>query len=183
MDINSSIWIAVKEGNIKGIGKWVKYGANIDEVGGNMGCTPLYVAVRYEQREAMQLLIREGANVNACNENGDTPLLLSVSMGSEYFTDFLLSAGASVHTCASNGNTVLQIAITKRHESVASMLLRYGASLNAADMDALSKFNRSDTDGAMCGTDRVIHIELLNDMTGRKLRGFRKSPRPHNGTP
>jgi hypothetical protein len=34
------------------------------------------------------------------------------------------------------------------------------------------------TEDVMCGTDRVGHRELLNDVTGRKLRVFRKSPRP-----
>lgn len=52
----------------------LKYKANIDIPGGRDGSTPLHTAVRLKYEEVVRFLIRNRANVNARDHNGNIPL-------------------------------------------------------------------------------------------------------------
>ena len=59
------------------------------------GMTALHWAVRADDLETVQLLIRAGANVKAANRYGMTPLSLAATNGNAAITDVLLKAGAN----------------------------------------------------------------------------------------
>ena len=62
------------------------------------GTTALHWAVLWNDDEAVNLLLRAGANVKAANRYGATPLSEAVSAGSAAMIEALLKAGADPKT-------------------------------------------------------------------------------------
>jgi ankyrin repeat protein len=61
-----------------------------------MGYTGLHLAVRSNNSNMVQFLIKAGANVNA-EGDGETPLLLAAFYGRPQIAEILLKAGADVN--------------------------------------------------------------------------------------
>src|SRR5687767_11852090 len=62
------------------------------------GTTALHWAVRWDDVETADLLIKAGANVMASNRNGATPMYLATVNGTSAMVDLLLKAGANPNT-------------------------------------------------------------------------------------
>src|SRR5438128_2133014 len=77
------------------------------------GQTPLYLAVQNRQKEEVESLLRQGADVNAKNRVGWTPLHLAVQLEQREVAELLLDKGAEVNVKDSRGQTPLHLA-TKR---------------------------------------------------------------------
>ena len=60
--------------------------------------------------EDIMKVVREGANPNIKDSEGDTPLMQAVSTGNEEVTKLLISKGADVNAKNSGGESVLAIA-------------------------------------------------------------------------
>ena len=97
------------------------------------GMTALHWAVRADDAETAQMLLRAGANVNAANRYGVTPLSLSATNGSAAITRALLKAGANANAVGPDGETVLMTAARAGSGEVVSALIERGASVNAAE--------------------------------------------------
>ena len=63
---------AISKGDINIVRKFIEYGANVNEK--SNGLTPLMIAARYNKVEIIKLLIENGADLRAENENGFTAL-------------------------------------------------------------------------------------------------------------
>jgi ankyrin repeat protein len=74
------------------------------------GMTALHWAVRADDLETTQMLIRAGANVSAANRYGITPLSLASTNGNAVITRALIKAGANVNAIGPDGETVLMTA-------------------------------------------------------------------------
>jgi ankyrin repeat protein len=61
------------------------------------GETPLFVAIRYNQKDAAALFLEKGANPNTYNNKGDTPLLCAMKKKSPECTILLLEKGADTN--------------------------------------------------------------------------------------
>ena len=95
------------------------------------GKTVLSAAVElssFKNDKFINLLIKNGADVNALDSNGNTPLINAGS--SAIIARLLLENGADVNARDSNGNTAL---ILSRYASHAEVLLNYGADINAVN--------------------------------------------------
>jgi uncharacterized protein len=97
------------------------------------GMTALHWAVRADDLETTQTLIRAGANVSAANRYGVTPLSLAATNGSPIITRTLLKAGANVNAAGPDGETVLMTAARAGNGEVVTALIERGASVNAAE--------------------------------------------------
>ncbi|HET9834011.1 MAG TPA: ankyrin repeat domain-containing protein, partial [Vicinamibacterales bacterium] len=97
------------------------------------GMTALHWAVRADDAETAQLLLRSGANANAANRYGITPLTLAATNGNAVITRALLKAGANASAAAADGETVLMIAARAGSADVVNALLERGASVNATE--------------------------------------------------
>jgi ankyrin repeat protein len=97
------------------------------------GMTALHWAVRADDLETAQTLIRAGANVSAANRYGITPLSLAATNGNLVITQTLLKGGANVNAAGPDGETVLMTAARAGNGEVVAALIERGANVNAAE--------------------------------------------------
>jgi ankyrin repeat protein len=97
------------------------------------GMTALHWAVRADDLETVQLLIRNGANASATNRYGITPLSLAATNGNGAITRALLKAGANTSTLGPDGETILMVAARAGSADVVNALLDKGVDVNAAE--------------------------------------------------
>jgi uncharacterized protein len=97
------------------------------------GMTALHWAVRADDLETTQTLIRAGANVSATNRYGITPLSLAATNGNPIITRTLLKAGANVNAAGPDGETALMTAARAGNGEVVTALIERGAHVNAAE--------------------------------------------------
>jgi uncharacterized protein len=98
------------------------------------GTTALHWAVRYDDLDTADLLIRAGARVSAANREGVTPLQLAALNGSAPMIDKLLKAGADPNAgLTPSGDTALMMAARTGKPDAITMLLESGANVNAKE--------------------------------------------------
>ncbi len=97
------------------------------------GMTALHWAVRSDDADTVQLLIRAGANVNTANRYGITPLSLAATNGNAVITRALLTAGANPNAAGPDGETILMTAARAGNADVVKALIDKGASVNATE--------------------------------------------------
>ena len=97
------------------------------------GMTALHWAVRADDAETTQMLIRAGAKVGAANRYGITPLSLAATNGNASITRALLKAGADPNAVGPDGETILMTAARAGNGEVVTALLDRGANVNAAE--------------------------------------------------
>ena len=92
------IHTAAKTGDLAGIQAELDKGVDVDEGDDSWpGMTPLHYAADEGHTEVVELLIANGADVNAKNENGWTPLHLAAYWGGKEIVELLIAAGADVN--------------------------------------------------------------------------------------
>ncbi|HUK36182.1 MAG TPA: ankyrin repeat domain-containing protein [Vicinamibacterales bacterium] len=97
------------------------------------GMTALHWAVRSDDADSVQLLLKAGANVNAANRYGITPLSLAATNGNAAITRTLLKAGANPNVLGADGETILMTAARAGSADVVSALIDRGANVNASE--------------------------------------------------
>ncbi len=97
------------------------------------GMTALHWAVRADDAETVDVLIRAGANASAANRYGVTPLSLAATNGNGAITRALLKAGANPNVLGPDGETVLMTAARAGSADVVNALLDRGVNVNAAE--------------------------------------------------
>ena len=95
------------------------------------GTTALHWAVRWDDVESADLLLRAGANVKAVNRFGLRPLALACTNGSAAMIERLLKAGDDANAAISpDGDTALQMAARTGKVDAIRVLLDHGAQVN-----------------------------------------------------
>jgi hypothetical protein len=74
--------------------------------------TPLLHAIHKNQTEAVEALIRAGADVNRAAHGGFTPLMMAVGNGQLRIARALLGAGADPRAATDSGATVFSLAVS-----------------------------------------------------------------------
>jgi ankyrin len=98
------------------------------------GATALHWAVRSDDLEMAELLIRAGANVKAANRLGVTPLSLACTNGNAAMIEKLLKAGADPAASLSElGETPLMMAARTGNPNAVKVLLDHGVEVNAKE--------------------------------------------------
>ncbi len=97
------------------------------------GTTALHWAVRQDDLELTDRLIRAGADVKAANRYGVTPLYLASVNGNASMLERLLKAGADANAVATEGETALMTAARSGNVEAARVLLAHGALVDATE--------------------------------------------------
>jgi ankyrin repeat protein len=98
------------------------------------GTTALHWAVRADDLETAELLIRAGANVSAANRDGATPMLLAAENGNAAMLDRLIKAGADPNAALTKyGDTALMMAARTGKTDALQALLDHKAQVNAQE--------------------------------------------------
>lgn len=91
---------------------------------GENECTALHLAVSAAYLDVAEALIGKGADIDACDADGDTPLQWAVEKGSLEMAKSLLRNGAQINKRNENtGEVVLHWAIKCGHVSMTELLL------------------------------------------------------------
>lgn len=123
-------------GNFAMIQHLKKLGANID--GQNKeGKSPLFRAAQSGHAEAVSLLIRAGANINAKNTKNEITAVMAATLGCrEEVVKTLINAGADVNIQRKDpADTPLHVALWLGNEKIVKMLLEAGANVSAKDIN------------------------------------------------
>src|SRR5262245_24268090 len=101
------------------------------------GQTPLMMAARGDV-EAMQLLIEQGADVNAKDGAGETALMSACAGGNAPAVQLLIGRGADVKVTSKRNETALGFAATSGVQASVEMLLAKGADVNVRNFRGYS---------------------------------------------
>jgi ankyrin repeat protein len=97
------------------------------------GTTALHWAVRANELEIAQLLLRAGADANAANRYGVSALSLAATNGNAAMIGALVKAGADVNASPREGQTVLMTAARAGNAAAVRALLDHGSEPNASE--------------------------------------------------
>jgi serine protease inhibitor/ankyrin repeat protein len=104
--------------------------------GTGLHSTPLHVAARQGNIEAVRSLIAQGAEVNARDDHGETPLHEAASVTCIDVVQLLVANGADVNAKSKNAVAPLDRASFQHdREAVAELLIRSGARVNAEHLN------------------------------------------------
>ncbi|KAJ0319678.1 hypothetical protein COL5a_010116 [Colletotrichum fioriniae] len=141
--------------------------------GDSQGETPLLIAVKNKHSDAVDVLIRYGANVNAreTSKDGAAPTALwHAACNPDLSTaNKLLEAGADPNA-KSNGITLLHLAATKHWLELVKLLIK-----RKADLDAKSSSNDTPLHAAVWAKDFPIVRLMLDNRAKVEAKGSSKA--------
>lgn len=91
----------------------------------------LSAAVDCSNKEAVELLINHGANVNATTENGKTALIVAAENSNKEMLELLIKHGANINAADESGYTALMVAAKHNEKEITKFLVERGADVNA----------------------------------------------------
>lgn len=98
-----NLWGAARTGDLDGIRRYLKEGADIDELSEQTQLSPLAWATLTGKTKAVALLLELGADVNVRQEDGGTPLHIAFFLGRAEISELLLKKGADVNAKNNKG--------------------------------------------------------------------------------
>jgi len=162
--------LAAEHGNLPAIRAILQSGVDVNRTHGIWKRTGLHVAARYDQVDAVKLLLEAGADPNIRDENGeqrDTALLRHLINNHEFgdnplLVRALIQAGADVKIMDKKLNTPLHFTDS---EACALVLIDAGA-----DIDAINKHGQSPLRNAIIDNRRAVE-RLLRRFKARETYG------------
>jgi ankyrin repeat protein len=165
----------------------IKAGAKVDVH--DRGTTPLHLASIHGNTETVNLLIDEGANINARNHKGITALQLASLNGNIEIVKLLIKRGADINLSDNKDNAALEMALSplvsrerpiyemeskKRFMNVAKELIENGANANDNAVKLLIKLLKSESFIGFSPLDALIKIGLPAIINELKKGGLQK---------
>ncbi|WP_174516138.1 ankyrin repeat domain-containing protein, partial [Wolbachia endosymbiont of Cardiocondyla obscurior] len=98
------------------------------------GNTPLFSAALSGKREMVELLIGEGAHIDAIDDNGNTPLSWAAEHSQKGVIESLLEKGANIDVIDGDGNTPLNCVIISNKIDNAELIVNHIAKLEATGL-------------------------------------------------
>lgn len=96
----------------------------------NYDGSPLHFACVQGQHATVCHLIGNGANINACDNDGKSPLYLACEYGQVNVVELLLGGDADVNLSDNDGASPLFIASQHGHDVIVNLLINRGADVN-----------------------------------------------------
>ena len=111
----------------------LRAGATLELAKESSGATALIASAGKGHAQIVQLLLHEGASVDAATHRGGTAAFVAAQGGHTEALAVVLAAGAKPDVRASGDATALFVAAQNGHESTVAQLLAVGAAVDAAD--------------------------------------------------
>lgn len=89
---------------------------------------PIHSAAAARHLAIVEILLKNGADVNARQHGGYTPLHSAATNGQSDMIELLIQNGADVHARTDDGKSAVKLALEKHHPEIAGLLRRFGAS-------------------------------------------------------
>lgn len=140
----------------------IELGAQVNSPWGHPQLRPLICAAEAGHLEFVDLLIKNGAEVDVGNNKGVTPLMVASVRGHIQIVELLVSKGAMVDAMAMGGWTALMFAAANGRTETVKFLLEKGARPHLMD----AEYRRTPLDWAEVGG----HTE-----TAELLRGWKEN--------
>ena len=113
-------------GNIEVVKQHIAAGTDVNVKSERYGgSTPLHLTARSNRKEIAELLIAEGADVNAKNDSRQTPLHVAAARGRKEIIELLIANGANVNAIDFIGSTPLDLQFAS--PETADLLRKHGA--------------------------------------------------------
>jgi ankyrin repeat protein len=112
-------------------------------------------------QKLLDLFVRAGINVNACNDNGESCLQIALKSGFTVIANILLRAGADVEVKDASGLTPLQVACGNRsqgYRKLVKQMILVGADVNVCDSEGWTPLMR-----AISTNDEDLAVLLLKN--------------------
>ena len=129
---NRTIHKACENGNIKAIKRFLADGTDV-HVKNDDGYTPLWIAAGWGHKEIAELLIAEGADVNAMSD-GLTTLHWAVELQEKGTAELLIEKGADVNVQC-DGISPLHSSVWRGDKEITELLISKGANVNSLNED------------------------------------------------
>ena len=133
---NTAFVAAARLGNVDMLRTLLKAGADVNGRGGDM--PPLAAAALHGQTPAVQLLLRQHAEVDRAGANGLSPLMNALELNHVDTVKALLAGGANTRQLNPNGENVLSIAVRKNLPAMLTVLLDHGVPVDMVDREGHS---------------------------------------------
>ncbi len=126
---------AAAKGDKKTVEDCLNKGANINAKN-KARWTALGYAVRYKQKEILDLLIDKGADVNKTVNTGNSLIYVALMTKNIPFADYLISKGAKIDIKDYSGMTTLAWAAKYNNIAAVKYLVEHGADVNSKNTNA-----------------------------------------------
>ena len=110
-DTETILHIAAKHNSVKVIRFLLKQNFDINVLTETTKESPIFYTIDENNKEAFKFLVRQGANINLQNENGETPLEIATRKNLSDFVEILIKKGAKINTKDSKGKTPFDISL------------------------------------------------------------------------
>ena len=149
---------ASKRGDLFAVAHYLKKFPDSIGARDGFGYTPLHWAAVRGHWEALEMLVAEGAEVNALGGDGGTPLHLAAHHDRPDMVRLLLEEGADLAVQNQWGRTPLHVAARRNCDLVAALLLSRGADPNATTREGWTPLHVAE----MAGHPRVRDLLLAH---------------------
>ncbi|XP_062588305.1 ankyrin repeat domain-containing protein 50-like [Saccostrea cucullata] len=113
--------------------------------------------IKQVPQNTIELLISNGADINACSKSGESLLHSACKSGYDIMVQFLLNKGININTRDTKGNSPLWYACSNGHEGTVKLLLTNGANVNLSNDKGFTVFN------AVCECKHTNIVKCLLD--------------------
>ena len=111
------------------------------------GQTALFWAARKGKEAVIQLLIKQGAEVDLKDNEGRTPLSWAAQMGHKATVQLLIEQGAEVDSKDNEGQTPLSWAVGFGKEAIVQFLIEQGVEVDSKDNEGQTPLSRAAEEG------------------------------------
>ena len=121
----NSIWVSAKKGDIESIRQHIAFGTDLNSVGSSRDETALIIAACQGHIEIVDLLIKEGVDLNIQNNEGVTAQFCAVFFGRTEIVQILSDAGADPNIVMSQDLTAMDLVSVEWGDTRESAVILY----------------------------------------------------------
>lgn len=143
--LNNSLFVSCRTADIDSMYRYISEGADINFRNSTSGdSTPLIQAVHSNSREAVQLLLIHGADVNQIDEKRQTALHHATILGHTDLACLLLKKGADHRRVNTDNKDALDIAVAEERASLVTVLrfIRINDTSDPTSQQLLNEFSK-----------------------------------------